>query len=81
MSQVQTVSGPVDAERLGPTLVHEHLRTTSESVRAQFPHLCDEEAEYTRAVEEVRASLRTGRPIMAHGRDLLEDNPWRWLGG
>jgi phosphotriesterase-related protein len=36
---VQTVTGAVDAERLGATLVHEHLQARDEAVRAQWPHL------------------------------------------
>jgi phosphotriesterase-related protein len=37
MAQVQTVTGPIDAEELGTTLIHEHLRTRDEAVHEQWP--------------------------------------------
>jgi phosphotriesterase-related protein len=66
MPQVETVSGPIDAGQLGLTLVHEHLRTSTESIRAQFPHLYDEAEEERLAVEQVRAA-------MAHGVRTIVD--------
>ncbi|HVS29397.1 MAG TPA: hypothetical protein VHE14_07575 [Solirubrobacteraceae bacterium] len=60
MAQVETVTGPVEADQLGLTLVHEHLRSTAEPVREQFPHLYDEEAEYNRALDQVRAAIEHG---------------------
>jgi phosphotriesterase-related protein len=38
MGTVETVGGPIDAENLGTTLVHEHLRARDEAVYAQWPH-------------------------------------------
>ena len=58
--QVQTVTGPVDAQDLGVTLVHEHLRTTSEGLRSQFPHLYDEREEARRAIAQVRRVMDLG---------------------
>jgi phosphotriesterase-related protein len=52
MATIETVSGPVDEEDLGLTLPHEHIRSTSEAVRANFPHLYDEQAELDRAVAQ-----------------------------
>jgi phosphotriesterase-related protein len=37
MAQVQTVTGTVDADQLGTTLIHEHLRNSDEAVRDQWP--------------------------------------------
>ena len=37
MAQVETVTGPVDADQLGTTLIHEHLRTRDEAVHRQWP--------------------------------------------
>jgi phosphotriesterase-related protein len=37
MAQVQTVTGPIEAEELGTTLIHEHLRNADEAVRSQWP--------------------------------------------
>jgi phosphotriesterase-related protein len=66
MGEVETVSGPVDADQLGMILGHEHLRTSSEAVREQFPHLYDETAEEAAAVEQVRGA-------MAHGVKTIVD--------
>jgi phosphotriesterase-related protein len=60
MPQIETVSGPVDDGQLGTTLAHEHLRSTPESVRTQFPHLYDEADEERRAVEQVRNAMDKG---------------------
>jgi phosphotriesterase-related protein len=57
---IETVAGPVDDSELGLMLAHEHLSTTSENVRAQWPHLYDEQREYDRAVEQVRAAMDRG---------------------
>jgi phosphotriesterase-related protein len=57
---LETVSGQVDAGDLGLTLVHEHLRISSELVRAQYPHLYDEPAEREQAVAEVRRAMEHG---------------------
>jgi phosphotriesterase-related protein len=37
MAQVQTVTGMVDADHLGTTLIHEHLRNRDEAVHDQWP--------------------------------------------
>ena len=37
MAQVQTVTGPIEAEELGTTLIHEHLRNADEAVHNQLP--------------------------------------------
>ena len=60
MSQVQTVTGPIDAGELGLTLVHEHFRTTDEAVRFQWPHAYDEDAEWEAALADAKA-------VAAHG--------------
>lgn len=76
MAQVQTTAGAIDAGEMGLTLVHEHLRTRSEAVVAQFPHLYDEEREHDRAVTQVRAAMERGvkticDPTVMHlGRDI-----------
>jgi phosphotriesterase-related protein len=57
---IETVGGPVEDSQLGLTLAHEHLSTTSENVRTQWPHLYDDAREYDRAVEQVRAAMDRG---------------------
>ena len=49
MPTVETVTGPVDADELGLTLVHEHFRFADEALRFQFPRLYDEQAEWEAA--------------------------------
>lgn len=76
MPQVDTVTGPIDADQLGLTLVHEHPRVRSEVVAFQFPHLYDEEAELRVAVEWGNAAKSHGvktivdPSIMDLGRDI-----------
>lgn len=73
---VQTVTGPVESSQLGRTLIHEHLRTRSEEVAFQFPHLYDEEYEYRKAVEQLFAVKARGiaticdPTVMGIGRDI-----------
>ena len=37
-SRVQTVTGPIEADQLGTTLIHEHLRNKDEAVEVQWPN-------------------------------------------
>jgi phosphotriesterase-related protein len=60
MPQVQTVTGPVDADALGLTLVHEHFRGRDEATVFQWPHTHDEADEYAQAVEQAQAVLSHG---------------------
>jgi phosphotriesterase-related protein len=76
MSAIQTVTGPIDADRLGVTLIHEHLRFRDEAVAAQWPDRYDERAELQAAVAAVNAARERGvRTIvdptaMFGGRDV-----------
>lgn len=55
MAQVPTVTGMVEADQLGTTLIHEHLRNADEAVRDQWPHVgaVKEEAPHEVAPEQV----------------------------
>jgi phosphotriesterase-related protein len=55
MPTVETVNGPVDAEELGLTLIHEHFRTIDEAGRFQFPHLYNEQGEWEAAIHDANA--------------------------
>jgi phosphotriesterase-related protein len=55
MATVESVTGPIDLEDLGTTLIHEHFRTTDEAGRFQFPHLYDDEAEWEAAIADANA--------------------------
>ena len=37
MATVETVTGAIEADELGTTLIHEHLRTRDEAVHEQWP--------------------------------------------
>jgi phosphotriesterase-related protein len=54
MASVQTVQGPVDADQLGTTLIHEHVRFRDEAVADQWPRQYDDEAELAAALDHVR---------------------------
>jgi phosphotriesterase-related protein len=60
LATVETVNGPVDLDELGLTLIHEHFKTTDEGVRAQWPHLYDEEAEWDAAMRDAQAVKEHG---------------------
>ena len=70
MAQVPTVTGMVEADELGTTLIHEHLRNADEAVRNQWPHVgaVKEEAPhevsadqvYDIAVREAKAAVDLG---------------------
>jgi phosphotriesterase-related protein len=76
MATVESVRGPIEADDLGLTLVHEHLRFRDEAVADQWPHLYDENEEHTSALEAARAALANGvkticePTVMFGGRDV-----------
>ena len=81
MAQVEGVQGPIEAEGLGLTLIHEHFYSGDEAVAANWPHVRDHEREHEIALESARAVLEHGvRTVveptaMLLGRDVskLED--------
>lgn len=76
MPQVQTVQGPLDAQELGVTLAHEHVRFRDEAVAAQWPERYDEQGELDTALEAVNAAAERGvqtivdATAMFGGRDV-----------
>ncbi|MFP3123783.1 phosphotriesterase [Ectobacillus funiculus] len=76
MVSINTVTGKVDSTQLGCTLVHEHLLVRSDSVAVQFPHLYDDEDNFLKAVEQVKAVKAQGiqticdPTVMGIGRDI-----------
>jgi phosphotriesterase-related protein len=60
MATVETVLGPVEAAELGRTLAHEHLRTSDEAVRDQWPGRYDEQEEHDIAVQAIAAAQEHG---------------------
>src|SRR5262245_17199709 len=70
MAQVQTVSGPIDADELGTTLIHEHMRNRDEAVHNQWPdagavkeeppHVVAPGEDYELAVRAAKDALELG---------------------
>jgi phosphotriesterase-related protein len=60
VAQVHTVQGPVEAEDLGPTLIHEHVRFRDEAVAENWPSRYDADAELAAAIEQVTAAKARG---------------------
>jgi phosphotriesterase-related protein len=70
MAQVSTVTGMVEADQLGTTLIHEHLRNRDEAVHNQWPQVgaAKEEAphevapgeDFDIAVREAKAAMELG---------------------
>ena len=60
MSDVETVQGALDAQQLGLTLIHEHLRFRDEAVAAEWPVRYDEQAELDAALEALSAAKQHG---------------------
>jgi phosphotriesterase-related protein len=55
MATVQGVAGPIDADQLGLTLIHEHFFSRDEASAAQWPHAFDDEQEHRLALESAEA--------------------------
>lgn len=55
MASVDAIGGPIDANQLGLTLIHEHFFSGDEAVAAQWPHVRDRELEYGLALESAHA--------------------------
>lgn len=70
MAQVQTVTGPIEADELGTTLIHEHLRNRDEAVHEQWPgagtakedppHAVPPGGDFEIAVREAKAAVDLG---------------------
>lgn len=53
MGQVHTVRGPIDAARLGPTLMHEHVFVRSPEIEQNWPTGWDRRSQVSRAVDRL----------------------------
>jgi phosphotriesterase-related protein len=66
MPSVETVTGRIDVEQLGITLIHEHFFSSDEAVSVQWPHVRDRELERRLALESAEA-------VKGHGvRTIVE---------
>jgi len=70
MASVESVSGPIAADELGVTLIHEHLRTWDEATHLQWPsagtvredppHAVEPGGDYEEAVKAAHAAVELG---------------------
>lgn len=60
MASIESVTGPIDADDLGTTLIHEHLCFRDDATAVEFPHLYDEAALYEAALEAARGAIGVG---------------------
>jgi len=68
MATVESVNGPIEAEDLGTTLIHEHFRFRDEGAAFQWPHLYNEQDEIDKALADARA-------VMSHAvRTVVDPN-------
>ncbi|MGE7778867.1 phosphotriesterase family protein [Peribacillus sp. NPDC097264] len=58
--KVNSVTGSLHINDLSYTLIHEHMRTRSEAVAVQFPHLYDEQEEFALAKVQVLKTKEYG---------------------
>jgi phosphotriesterase-related protein len=76
MPSVEGVLGPIDADQLGLTLIHEHFYSGDEAVTAQWPHVRDHDREHELALESAQAVASHGvktvvePTAMLLGRDI-----------
>ncbi len=70
---IQTVTGPIEPDALGRTLIHEHVRFHDEAVADQWPAFYDFSQEMDNAVEQVEKA-------QAHGAKTIVE-PTAMFGG
>src|SRR5947208_5664478 len=84
MANVETVTGPIDADELGTTLIHEHLVFRDEAVLAEWPHAGTvKESEPPVNVDEegaFEAALESARAVVEHGVKTIAE-PTAMFGG
>jgi phosphotriesterase-related protein len=84
VATVETVTGPIDAEALGTTLIHEHLIFRDEAVLAQWPHAGTvKEAEPPEPVapgDELGVALECARSVVESGVKTIAE-PTGMFGG
>jgi phosphotriesterase-related protein len=83
MALVETVTGPIEAEALGTTLIHEHLRVRDEAVHEQWPNAGTAEEEPPHAVApggDLEVAIREARAAMELGVKTICDPSAMFLG-
>jgi len=69
VATVETVTGPIDADELGRTLIHEHMITRDEAVAAQWPHVrpTAPDADEPEPPDFRQPAIRCARAVLEHG--------------
>src|SRR5436190_9724203 len=71
MATVETVTGPIDVDELGTTLIHEHLVYRDEAVAYHWPHAGSVKPATAEAVDSVggvfEAAVESARAVTAQG--------------
>jgi len=73
---IETVAGPVPAEDLGPTLMHEHIFVLNRELEANYPGRWDQAERVADAVSKLRAAAESGirtivdLTVLGLGRDV-----------
>jgi phosphotriesterase-related protein len=91
VSTVQTVTGSIDAEELGTTLIHEHLVFRDEAVLAEWPHAgtvresdppetVDEDGAFEAALEAARSVVERGVKTIAEPTAMFGGRDVRFSG-
>jgi phosphotriesterase-related protein len=84
MGTVGTVTGPIDVDELGTTLIHEHLIFRDEAVLAQWPHAGTvKESEPPENVDDAgafEAALESARAVIERGVRTIAE-PTGMFGG
>lgn len=76
MGVINTVKGPVDADSLGPTLMHEHVFVLSPEVASNWPTGWDRKAQVASAIERLGELANAGigtivdLTVVGLGRDI-----------
>lgn len=77
MTSANTLRGPIDAQTLGFTLMHEHLFMVSVGLHHHWPHLMDREEAITRLIDKVQRAKAAGVQTIV---DMTTPNMGRDLG-
>jgi phosphotriesterase-related protein len=84
MITVESITGPIDAEELGTTLIHEHLIFRDEAVLAEWPHAGTvRESDPPESVDEdgaFEAALEAARSVVERGVKTIGE-PTAMFGG
>ena len=79
MASIASVTGPLDVEDLGYTLIHEHFRARDESNAAQFPHLYDDDGIREAAVEAAKGAMTAGVKTIGEPTAMLLGRDVRFI--